>query len=157
MFNPYSARPIGTEKFEQHLEDCQTEAYYDRVLPFEESEVKLYSGRAPWKTEAATDGWTKLAMAVVYGAFLEYLKEYRASHEALARGNNGDWVLHNSWCLRMENEYFRTNPTLEHMFDTVLKKVCWEGPEQIDKAIRMLQRELGWVATDGRCRRKAAS
>lgn len=148
MFNPYAVRPIGSERFFEHLKDVQTEQYYN-LKPEDEQDIVL-TGWFPWKhyDKHLLDGADELVIAVAAMAFIDYLEAYR---EKLIienmKGRNGAYWFYNSRCLVLENEYFRKSLFLNDCFDKLLENICWEGISEIDKCIVRMKSLLRWVNT----------
>ena len=46
MLNPYAVRPIGSERFYEHLKDIQTRSYYNTELPVDPPVI--VTGGFPW-------------------------------------------------------------------------------------------------------------
>lgn len=142
MFNPYACRPIGSDIFFEHLRDCQARSYYDTEL--QETGYSLH-GSTPWDNTPEYDGWAKLALAIMYGSFLDYLTYYQNRNRAEKEGDDKNYVYWNSKCLDLENRYFRRNHELEKIFDRMLRDVCWKGNNKIDKSRKALIGALGWT------------
>lgn len=120
MFNPYSVRPIGSEQYNNHLLDVFTKKYYDQP-DYSEDPGKLAAyGTKIWKSSKSYDPYEKLIIAVLIQAIYDYLDAYQKRKKAEENFNNGDYVLYNSYCLRLENEYFRINEFTEQIFDKLL-------------------------------------
>lgn len=144
MFNPYAVRPIGSDRFLEHLNDIQTERYYATEMPAVEFKVTLH-GWLPWREPEAPDPYYSLMMAVIGSAFMEYLNCYERKIRCLKHHDEASYWVWNSACIDLENSYFRRDPGLEVLFDKLLQNVCWEGTQEIEKCKRELSRMLRWT------------
>jgi len=121
-FNPYSVRPIGSEQFEEHLQDCCTSAFYRHKLPVEDEEpVKLAAyGEKMWHSTDAYDPWIDLIFAMTAQAAIDYVRAWRLWQKAKDTSNIGQEGLWHSRMLRIENEYFRRYDAVEPVFNKLL-------------------------------------
>lgn len=146
MFNPYNCRPIGSERFLEHLKDVQTSSLYDSEFQnAPEFLTDLHvGGHVPWQqAEIKEDPYTRLYWAIVAGALIEYLEAY--DRKLAVSPDKPSYWINESRCLTLENDYFRTNPTLEAIFDGLLINVCWLGREEIQNCRKRLMRAIGWL------------
>lgn len=151
MYNPYNVRPIGSEKFLEHLKDAQTKGYYETKNIYEEENIKTnLHGSIPWgEKDNTNDGYTSLMMAIIADAIQEYLCYYYHRNRIEEKeGRDTLYWVYNSRCIELENGYFRRNPFLEEIFDKLLTNVCWEGNEAIDDCFNRMQKLLRWSKTE---------
>lgn len=142
MFNAYSIRPIGSEKFLEHLKDIQTRSLYDTMIPFE-GEVDIH-GSIPWASRGIQDPYVSLATAIIANTILEYLHNYEKKEHFLAVCDDKMYWVYNSHCIQLENDYFRRSPFLEMLFEKLLEEVCWEGEAAIEQCARRMRSVLRW-------------
>ena len=147
MFNPYSCRPIGSNRFEEHLLDVQASQYYATELPEGKTEDawRLCEGsHAPWyREDPKEDPWTNLYWAIVISAFIDYLEHYEK--KITTDPNKPSYWIYESRCISLENDFFRKSETLESYFDRLLIGVCWKGANDIEQCRKRLMREIGWL------------
>ena len=146
MFNHYAVRPVGSDRFFDHLKDVQARSWYDMELPEEPEDIARLceKAHAPWKeTDVRSDPWQNLYYAILINAMIDYLDEYEAKLE-IGPGNPQFWV-HESRCLSLENGYFRDDDFLSSIFDKLLVGVCWAGVDEIRRCRERLKRVIGWV------------
>ena len=147
MLNPYSCRPIGTARFEEHLRDVQTSRYYATEMPEEKTEDlwRLCEDcHAPWYEEdPKEDPWVNLYWAIVISAFIDYLTVYEK--RITTQEDRPSYWIFESRCISLENDYFRQNEILEQYFDRLLIGVCWQGIDAIEQCRKRLMREIGWL------------
>lgn len=122
MFNPYTVRPIGSERYNNHLLDVFTRKYYENNYADcdEDLEKLAIYGHPIWKSEKPYDPFERLIIAVLVQAICDYIDAYHKRQKAEEDFRDGDYVLYNSYCLRLENEYFRVNEFTENIFDKLL-------------------------------------
>ena len=148
MFNPYSCRPIGSGRFEEHLKDIQTTRWYETELQEERTEnvSRLCENcHAPWyEKDPKEDPWANLAWAIVISAFIDYLDEYEHKIR-LNPATDRMFLVYESRCIYLENSYFRGNPALEQIFDKMLIHVCWQGIDEIQRCKKRLMSVIGWT------------
>ena len=126
MFNPFYARPIGSDRFEQHLltEMCRAkeqENMEKEALP----DVKLILHAVPEMSSGSDpvdEGYKALAVAIFARALADYLLEYAWCLKMHNDNDPREWV-HFSRCVVLENEYFRTDPKRAEIFNYVIKNV----------------------------------
>ena len=147
MFNPYSCRPIGSARFEEHLKDVQTVQYYATEMPEVRSENvwRLCEGsHTPWyREDPKEDPWMNLYWAIVLSAFIDYLEEYDKKI-SMGPDEPAYWVFE-SRCIDLENVYFRKDPALERIFNRLLIDVCWKGRYEIERCIKRMKLAIGWL------------
>lgn len=144
MFNPYAVRPIGSEQFLRHLVDCQVSSFYDYCeIPVDIS-LDLH-GVVPWHGKEQNNCWTNLMMSIVSYAILEYLEYYEKKEDFYEKHDDKMYWVYNSFCITLENDYFRRNPSLEALFDKLLEEVCWEGTGEIRKCKSRIRNALRWT------------
>lgn len=121
-FNPYSVRPIGSEQFEEHLQDCYVSAFYHYQLPVSHEDPKKLAvyGEKMWHSADAYDPWLELVFAITAQAVIDYIKAWRSWQKAKADFNIGYETLWHSQMLRIENEYFRKYDAVEPVFEKLL-------------------------------------
>lgn len=157
MFNPYSCRPVGSARFEEHLKDVQTRQFYDTACPKEESMDNLWQlcegSHLPWyEYDPKEDPYMNLMWAIVICTIIDYLDAYAQKLE-LGISDPKYWIWE-SRCIQLENEYFRKNPTLEVIFDKLLQAVCWQGEYEIEQCQKRLMRVNGWLKRPDKRQRK---
>lgn len=156
MFNPYYARPIGTEKFEKHLlslmvEGIETEKTAREALP----EIKVVPRVMPGERkrgDPVDDCWRDLNTAVLTLAIIDYLRAYRykLKYEDSTHPQALVWF---SRCVEMENGYFRKDGDREQLFDAILDKIHAANYLQEKLAIiDRIQDRLLYVGWSGRGR-----
>ena len=90
MFNPYHARPIGSEKFEKHLltlliEGFETQKALREAIPQYPVTYHAAPGEYP-RFDPIDEGYKKLAFAVYAMSIYDYLDNYE---KMLIRENIG--------------------------------------------------------------------
>lgn len=141
-FNPYEVRPIGSDKFEEHLQDiCVSEYYRNRLPADDEDPLKLAAyGTKIWRSEPAYDPWIELMFAVTAQAVVDYIEAYKHWKKAQEKDDMGAEVMWHSRMLQMENEYFRSYEITEILFDKLLKMLETQyaktGADRIMERIR---------------------
>lgn len=152
MFNNFNVRPIGSDKFLEHLKDAQAKSFYNTSLPCEETIDTDFHGCAPWvnnKSNIEDDNYASLVIAIIANAMMEYLYYYYyRTLEEYNKGRTGHYWFLNSRCIELENSYFRRNPFLEELFDALLKNVCWEGTAEMEQCMKRLRGLLRWSHKD---------
>lgn len=132
MFNPYYARPIGSDKFLNHLLSLMTEREEIRneekeALP----EIPVHLRKEPEKQtvfDPIMEGYKALAMAVLAQAISDYLTEYEARLRCEYHDDMVSAYVHECRCLTMENEYFRDEGDHSALLDGILHYVI-HNPE----------------------------
>lgn len=120
-FNPYSIRPIGQPKFEDHMLDVYTSAYYHRQVPYQDDLQKEAAyGEPLWKSEQEVSPDEALIIAVTGQAVLDYIDCWEKREIAKQCDDHGQEVLFNSRCLDLENDFFRRYEVTEDLFDELL-------------------------------------
>ena len=141
MFNPYSCRPIGSGRFEEHLKDIQTARWYETELREDETDnvSRLCENcHSPWyEKDPKEDPWENLAWAIVISAFIDYLDAYE---EKIKRNS----LMYENKCIWLE-KYFHGSPTLERLFELMLINVCWQGIDEIQRCKKRLMSTIGWI------------
>ena len=127
MFNPYFARPIGSEQFERHLltlmEKGEQEAKEAAEVLHEIPISLKVEEHDPVRWDPVDECWKLLALMVKAQAILDYLDEYEHRLRCEDRGDFASAEVHESRCLTMENEYFRQTDEGEWMIDSLLREV----------------------------------
>lgn len=120
-FNPYSVRPIGQPKFEEHMLDVLTSAHYQRMIPYEDDlQKEAACGSTIWKSEQEVQADDALITAVTGLAVLDYIEWWEKRECAKTAGDYGAEVLCNSRCLDLENGFFRQYEVTEDIFEELL-------------------------------------
>ena len=126
MFNPYFARPIGSDRFEQHLLTLMTQAEEKKSMEKDSfPEVKLILSvrhEKPAEYDPVDAGWKALDTAIFAQALVDYLLNYAYMLKFHDDSDPKEWV-HFSRCVDMENTYFRTDPDKARIFDYILVNV----------------------------------
>lgn len=127
MFNPYHARPIGSEKFEKHLLTLMIEAVeldemakeaipkYPLILTASQNERAEY--------DPIMEGYKALHFAILAQACCDYLEEYTLRLKLEYEGNDKSAYVHECRCLTLENEFFREDAERSDLLDTILREV----------------------------------
>ena len=81
-FNPYKVQAIGTDIYEQHIQDVYVSNHYYRQLPEDadlENPIKLAPyGEKIWKSDKEiSDPWINLMIAVTVQAVIDYINAYK--------------------------------------------------------------------------------
>lgn len=128
MFNPYFARPIGSERFEKHLltlmvqgNELQKEAA-DLVAEIPYTLRLMEHDPVNW--DPIDEGWRLLGLSIYAMAISDYLQEYEMRLRLEDEGRYSYAEVHESRCLTLENEYFRTTDDGEIMIDCLLREIC---------------------------------
>ena len=137
MFNPYSVRPIGSKKYEDHLLDVFSSMHYRWQLPEEPLKLPIH-GEHIWKNGEDEDPWESLCIAVTVQAIVDYIDYFRRWREAQHQCNDGREVYYHSKMLELENDFFRTNEAVEHAFDEPLKLLIFQDHDSIKKSAQWL-------------------
>lgn len=132
MFNPYHARPIGSDKFLNHLLSLMTEREEIRneekeALP----EIPVHLRMEPVGQTAydpITEGYKALAMAILAQAIWDYLNEYEQRMKLEDEDRYARAYVHECRCLTLENEYFRDDDEHSALLDGILHYVI-HNPE----------------------------
>lgn len=139
-FNPYSTRPIGSAKYEEHLLDVFTKTYYDQPDFYEHEDLEKVAstGRRIWNGSSHdpfSDPASKLAIAVIMQSVEDYLQAYSNRERAREEGSSRD-IVYDSQCIQLENDFFRTNNFTEHILDTILQRLhSGESPKHMKTMI----------------------
>ena len=128
MFNPYFARPIGSERFEKHLmtlmvrgdEEAKEAAELIHEMPYS----LQIADHDPVNWDPIDEGWKLLSLAIYAMAICDYLEEYEMRLRLEDDGRYSFAEVHESRCLTLENEYFRTTDDGEIMIDCLLREIC---------------------------------
>ena len=143
MFNPYHARPIGSEKFEKHLLTLMIEAVemdelakeaipkYRLILSASQNEKSEY--------DPIMEGYKALYIAIVSQAVYDYLEEYEMRLKLEGEGKDDRAYVHECRCLTLENEFFRDEGDKSDLLDCVLRYVIhnWEDRYTWERLIRI--------------------
>ena len=127
MFNPYHARPIGSEKFEKHLltlmvEGFETQKAAKEALP-EIPICPLSAHQERAEFDPIMEGYKALAYAVLAQAISDYLDEYAARIRLEDEDRYSAAYVHECRCLTLENEYFRVDGESSALLDGILREV----------------------------------
>lgn len=147
MFNPYAVRPIGSQKFEEHLKDIQTSKWYefDYGKDTEVQDCMFLHGYLPWDT-AGNDPfeapWRKLWIVIVVMAIQDYLEFYQKRNACLFEDDEPGYQVWESKCLDLENNFFRKGDFTEIIFDKLLTGICWMGGDEIHACQKRMNRLL---------------
>ena len=125
-FNPYETRPVGSEQYEQHIQDVYVSSYYYNQIPGSDENLENLAGYGEkiWKQDpdpVIEAPWENLIIAVTVQAAIDYANIYAKWKKAIADDRWDNEVLCHSRMLRIENEYFRRYDITEHAFDILLK------------------------------------
>ena len=130
MFNPYYARPIGSEKFENHLlalmiEGFETQKAARELIPQYPITYRAAPGDYP-VFNPIDEGYRKLAFAVYALAIYDYLDNYEMMLQVEYDRDDLDaaFTVFKSRCLELENKYFRVDEDRSAMLDLILREVC---------------------------------
>lgn len=128
MFNPYHARPIGSDKFLNHMLALMTER--DEIRKEElEAVPKLpihpqkEHEEQPVYFDPIMDGYRALANAILAQAIFDYLDEYEMRLKLEHDGYDNRAYVHECRCLTLENEYFRDDDEKSALLDCILRYV----------------------------------
>lgn len=143
MFNPYYARPIGSDKFLNHLLSLMTEREEVRneereALP----EIPVHfmvEYEPPTSFDPIMEGYKALAFAVLAQAIFDYLSEYEARLVYEDEDRYSRAYVHECRCLTLENEYFRDDDEHSALLDGILHYVI-HNPEDHGKLKWRLER-----------------
>ena len=126
MFNPFFARPIGSDRFEQHLVTQMLMAEEKTSMEKEAlPEIRLVLHTISEQSanyDPINEGYKALAIAVFARALADYLYNYAWCLKFHDDNDPKEWV-HFSRCVVLENEYFRTDPKWADIFNYVIKNV----------------------------------
>ena len=149
MFNPYHARPIGSEKFEKHLLTLMTEKFYTQqmareALPETPVVPRAMPGESPWKMDPIDECWNDLNTAVLSLALLDYLDAYEMKLIKADSHSPKEWVFF-SKCAVLENEYFRLDEDRSALLDAILSEIheAW----YLQEKLRVIRRIRGRIAS----------
>ena len=153
MFNPYHARPIGSQAFENHLltlmvEGIETQKSAKEAIP----DYKVIPHAAPKElvhSDPVMEGYKALNTAILSLAIIDYLTEYEARLKVERESDLDPRALvHISRCLELENEYFRQDEDREMILDYILKNVihCSNKINYRLAAIRELKSKISRLA-----------
>ena len=157
MFNPYYARPIGSEKFEKHLltlmiEGFETQKAAREAIPQYPVTYHAVPGEYP-RFDPIDEGYKKLAFAVYALAIYDYLDSYEMMlHREYDAGDHDPfYMVYKSRCLVLENEYFRVDEDRSAMLDLILREVCHKDYYILHRThrIRNVKRRISpWLLMD---------
>ncbi len=144
MFNPFYARPIGSERFERHLLTLMLESDEKRKAADEAVPVLPVNLRVDpcvrahgWNPDR--DGWYALKAAIEASAVADYLDCYIRRLQREARGDDAGAYVWQCRCITLENEYFRKDEELSALLDSILAYVVhnWEDRTLSERILRM--------------------
>ena len=146
MFNPYGVRPIGSRRFEEHLNEvariCAVKEEEKRsMIPVLPTRYQADPDERRWRPDPMNAGWEMLHTAIIARALVDYLEAYAY---AIEFEDNHDYRadVYMSRCLTLENEYFRQDENLEAMFDYILRHVCHRDYKLRDRLDRINRARL---------------
>ena len=143
MFNSYSVRPVGSKRFEEHIQDIMVSRYYERG---EENETDLCidHAEAPWGSSRTVmdDGWDRLTAAVISLAILDYTDAYMHKVHCQQTGDDAHYWVWESRCIELENFFFKENE-LDYIFEGVLEK-CQEGGKELRNMEKRICETIFW-------------
>lgn len=127
MFNPYHARPIGSEQFENHLLTVMTEKFYTQqqareAIPEYPVIPRAMPGESSWKMDPIDRCWNDLNTAILAMALVDYLDSYARKLKAADAHSPKEWV-HFSRCAVIENEYLRQDEDRAALLDAILDEI----------------------------------
>lgn len=136
MFNPYGVRPIGSEKFENHLltlmvKGFETQQAAKEALP-EYPVVPKAEYQDKTEFDPILEGYKALSAAIIAQAVSDYLEEYAVRLKLEDEGRDSLAYVHECRCLTLENEYFRVNGENSALLDGILREVI-HNPEDNGK------------------------
>jgi len=157
MFNPYYARPIGSEKFEKHLltlmiEGFETQKAARETIPEYPVTYRAVPGNR-LRFDPIDEGYKKLAFAVYTLAIYDYLDNYEKMLEREYDFSDLDaaYTVFKSRCLELENEYFRIDEDRSAMLDLILREVCHKDyyiQHRIHRIRNVKRRISPWLLMD---------
>lgn len=156
MFNPYFARPIGSEQFERHLltlmvrgdQEAKEAAEALKGYPF----TLRVEEHNPARLDPVDEAWKLLGLAVYAMTIMDYLEQYACRLRSEDAGNLVQAEVFESRCLTLENEYFRGTEEGEWMIDSILREIIHNDRDhfyqqricRIERTIRRIHR---WIWT----------
>lgn len=151
MFNPYHARPIGSEKFEKHLtaliiEGIETQKTVKEALPDYPIIPRAVPGDRSGRMDPLDECWNDLYTAVLSLALLDYLDAYAKKLKYADAYNPKEWVCF-SQCAVLENEYFRLDEDRSALLDFVLEQINQYSIYQLKlREINKIRHRISMVA-----------
>lgn len=143
MFNPYTTRPIGSKKYEEHLLDVMTSAYFQNKINDDDDLLKLAEyGQRLWFNEIEEDPYETLAIAVTVQAVIDYIQYYTNWKKAQSKYDEGQEVLWHSRMIQIENEFFRQYDITETAFEQLLKILFCKDYESLKKDSKIMMRRI---------------
>lgn len=140
MFNPYSVRPIGEPRYEDHLLDVFSRNFYEQAVPYEDDLKKEAGyGERLYKSEQPPSTDEIFVIAVIGQAVLDYVDNWEQREIAKLCGDLGREVLFNSRCLEIENEFFHQYDLTEDLFDRLLYEL--HAARSVDELKDQLKRK----------------
>lgn len=141
MFNPYHARPIGSERFEEHLkalmiEGIETQKAAKEAIPEYPVIPRAFCQEKRSYFDPIMEGYIRLANAVLAQAIYDYLDEYEHRLQLEDRDCTPSAYVYECRCLTIENEYFRQDDDRSALLDGVLRYVV-HNPDDITIHRRM--------------------
>lgn len=155
MFNHYSVRPIGSDKFLKHLETLMIKAVeMDKTAKEAIPEYPLIltvsqNDRAEY--DPIMEGYKALDFAIYAQAVYDYLYSYEKMLQLEL--NHSEYhpnvLVWKSRCMALENEYFRKDEDKAELLDKILRDVCHKDYKLQDriKTIRSAMRHLPAIAS----------
>ena len=153
MFNPYHARPIGSEKFEEHLkalmiEGIETQKAAKEVIPDYPVIPRASCQEKRFYFDPITEGYIRLANAILAQTIYDYLEEYEERLRLEYADNLPQAYVRECRCLTIENEYFRQADDTSALLDGILRYVIHHPDDhsiphrmrRIDQAKRRLNK-----------------
>lgn len=146
MFNPYHARPIGSEKFENHLLTLMIEAVeldevakeaipkYPLILSASQNEHAEY--------DPIMEGYKALRISILAQAVCDYLDEYELRLKLEYEGKDKSAYVHECRCLTLENEFFRVEDDSSDLLDIVLREVIHNRKDKYLWQSRLRMKEI---------------
>ena len=125
MFNPFFARPIGSDSFERHLITQMVKAEEVKNMEKEaipEVRLILHAIQEPASYDPVDEGYRALATAILARALADYLECY-ANWLRTKDADSPMQDVYFSRCLVIENEYFRTDPARANLLNYVIKNI----------------------------------
>lgn len=160
MFNPYHARPIGSEQFENHLLTVMTEKFYTQqqareAIPEYPVIPRAMPGESSWKMDPIDRCWNDLNTAILSLALIDYLDAYASKLWLADRHSPKEWVQF-SRCVVIENEYLRTDEDRAALLDAILNEIhaCCYLQEKLDVIQRIKSRISSQAGWSGRGRKE---
>ena len=127
MFNHYSVRPIGSDKFLKHLETLMIKAVEmdktaKEAIPEYPVIPRAMPGESSWKMDPIDRCWNDLNTAILALALVDYLDSYARKLKAADAHSPKEWV-HFSRCAVIENEYLRQDEDRAALLDAILDEI----------------------------------